>query len=340
MITVDAPVHALVVLGAGAGDDLVGWRALKPKRLVLVEPNPELARVLAKKIRAQAGEELVIKACVARDSNSAELRLLSMALESGLYVPGETLRECWPNIAVTRTHGVEAEPIARLVSGLGLSPEENNVLILDAPGAEVELLQALMASPESRVFSTINVRTAPQPLYESNACQETVEAVLRSALYDLKQAEKSDVSPHVNLSFTLDSRAVLIAERDGKIAELEQQLHELAQAKDQEITALRAELAQSSGAQERLAEDKEALITSKVTLAKENADLQAKLVQLQKQLEDQMAKTTALEFTNKQLESTNQELTARQALMNEELVKAEAQLELIKDLLLKDEVRL
>jgi chromosome segregation ATPase len=201
------------------------------------------------------------------------------------------------------------------VSGLGLSPEENNVLILDAPGAEAELLQALLASPESRVFSTINVRTAPQPLYESNACQETVEAVLRSALYDLKQAEKSDVSPHVKLSFTLDSRAVLIAECDGKIAALEQQLHELAQAK--------------------------------VTLAKEKSDLSAKLAQFQKQLEDQTAKTKALESTNKQLESTNQqlestnqELTARQALLNEEIAKTEGQIELIKDLILRDEARL
>jgi FkbM family methyltransferase len=340
MITVDAPVHALIVLGAGAGDDLSGWRALKPKRLVLVEPNPELARVLAKKIRAQAGEEVIKKACVVQEVSTVPLQVLSMAFESGLYAPGKALRECWPNIAVTSTPQVEAEPIARLVSGIRLSPEENNVLILDAPGAEAELLQALLASSESKVFSTISVRTAPRPLYESNACQETVEAVLRSALYDLKQAEKSDISPHVNLNFMLDSRAVLIAERDSKIAALEQQLHELAQARKQEITALRAELAQSNDAQKCLAEDKEALITSKVTLAKENADLQAKLVELQKQLEDQMAKTTALESTNKQLESTNQELTARQALMNEELVKAEAQLELIKDLLLKDEVRL
>jgi hypothetical protein len=276
-----------------------------------VEPNPELARGLTKKIRSQAGEEVITKAYVVQEVSTVPLQVLSMAFESGLYAPGKALRECWPNIAVTSTPQVEAEPIARLVSGIGLSPEENNVLILDAPGAEAELLKALLASPESKVFSTISVRTAPRPLYESTACQETVEAVLRSALYDLKKVEKSDISPHVNLNFMLDSRAVLIAERDSKIAALEQKLHELAQARKQEIT-------------------------SKVTLAKEGADLQAKLVKLQKQLEDQMAKTTALESTNKQLESTNQELTARQALLNEEISKAEGQIELIKDLILRD----
>lgn len=530
MSATHTPIHTLLVVGAGAGDDLATWRALKPKRLVLFEPNPDLHRVLAKKIRAQAGEELIAKVCVAKDANAAELQVLSMAPESGLYAPAKALREFWPNIAVTKTVQVEAEPITRLVSGLGLNLEENNALILDAPGAEAELLRALMASPESKVFSTISVRTAAKPLYESDASQETVEAVLRAAFYDVKEAQESDVSPHVSLSFTLDSRAVSIAERDGKIAALEQQMQELAQAKEkeklnlaaqvtqlagqlegvqaelnqsklanQELESARAlleqqkrelreskdrEIAQLTDARDTLSKEKVDLIATRDTLAKEKADLTAARDTLTKEKSDltavreilakeksdlaaHVAKVSSelegvqtelnqsklanqeLESTKVQLaqakdreiaglrneitefvtardtlskeksdltvtrdrlvkeradlmssrdtlvkekadlitacdalakekvelsglrdallkekvalteqlgalqaqlqdhrgkvqllETTNYELTARQALMNEELIKAEAQLELIKDLLLKDEVRL
>lgn len=338
-------VHTLLVVGAGAGDDLAAWRAQKPKRLVLVEPNPELARVLSKKIRAQAGEELITKACLARDANTAGLQILSMALESGLFSPAKALREFWPNLAVAKIIQVEAESICSLVSGLGLNPQENNALILDAPGAEAELLQALMASPDSKSFSTISVRTAPKPLYESGTCQETVEAALRSAFYDPKQAEESDVSPHVSLGFTLDTRAVLIAERDSKIALLEQQLRdlakakdqeiaaleqqtrELAQAKDEEITALRSDLAELSVAQSVLLKEKSDLLASRDTLTKEKSNLIAARDTLAKEKEDLAAQITQLVG---QRESIRTELDQTR-LANQKIQSAKAQLAQAKD---------
>lgn len=82
-----------------------------------------------------------------------------------------------------------------------------------------------------------------------------------------------------------------------------------------------------------LAKEKVELSGLRDALLKEKVALTEQLGALQAQLQDHRGKVQLLE-------TTNYELTARQALMNEELIKAEAQLELIKDLLLKDEVRL
>ena len=50
----------------------------------------------------------------------------------------------------------------------------------------------------------------------------------------------------------------------------------------------------------------------------------------------QQQEATTLQQRNQQLEIDNQENTLRQQLLQEELIKAEAQIELIKDLLLRE----
>ncbi len=50
----------------------------------------------------------------------------------------------------------------------------------------------------------------------------------------------------------------------------------------------------------------------------------------------QQQDATALQQRNQQLETDNQQNAIRQQLLQEELIKAEAQIELIKDLLLRE----
>ena len=58
---------------------------------------------------------------------------------------------------------------------------------------------------------------------------------------------------------------------------------------------------------------------------------------LQKQLADKTQELKSVQSTIEALKAENNELNHRQQLMNEELVKAEGQIELIKDLLLREQ---
>ena len=125
-----------------------------------------------------------------------------------------------------------------------------------------------------------------------------------------------------------DERNGLAAQRDG----LAKEKADLIAARD----ALANEKNQLVGQRDGLAKEKADLIAARDALAKEKGQLVSQLDGLAK---EKAAVEHSLNETLQQLESTrseNQELGNRQQLMQEELVKAEAQIELIKDLLLRE----
>jgi len=92
-----------------------------------------------------------------------------------------------------------------------------------------------------------------------------------------------------------------------------------------------------------LVQDKAALEKEKARLIQEAAEFEQQKAKLTKEtmalkvsLETQAKEFSATQLRCQELESINQNLENRQQLLHEELVKAEAQIELIKDLLLRE----
>lgn len=123
-------------------------------------------------------------------------------------------------------------------------------------------------------------------------------------------------------------------------AALGQQTLEIERARDQTIASLQNEKARLFSAREGLMKDLELANQQLESVVREKAAFGVQIAELQAQIEAQNDRAKTLELSNQQLKASNQELINRQALFDEELVKAESQIELIKDLLLRDESRI
>lgn len=160
-----------------------------------------------------------------------------------------------------------------------------------------------------------NERDAARTLAENHRAkneQLAGELILRAKLAQDRQAEIDTLTANRN------TQAKLAAER-------QQQIDQLTQGRDE----------QTRIAQERQARI-EALAADRDTLARTATERQEQLDQLTSQRDEARRRMQQQQDRLQALEAEGQETEMRQQLLQEELVKAEAQLELIKDLLLRE----
>jgi hypothetical protein len=122
------------------------------------------------------------------------------------------------------------------------------------------------------------------------------------------------------------------ADAQARIGVLEKEKGELSAARDQQAKLAQerqGQIEQLTQARDAEAKGKAETIAQKEALAKEKTDAIAERDESRQRLQDQQARM-------QQLETENTEARMRQTLLQDELVKAEAQIELIKDLLLRE----
>jgi len=280
----------LVVIGAGKGDDFAHWRALSPKRLWLCEPQQAFCEILEPQLSQTPGARLLPVAIVAGENQGepAPLYCNRLLAEASLFQPSDFFTDFWPNAGQTRASDVQTMGVEPLLQQMVPHKEKINVLILDAPGLELELLKA-MGREALLYFNTVVVRSGEEPLYQSQSasCRASVLQALGEMGFKLHADEVSEMTPHVSLWFEKDALAL-------------------------ELESLREEVLM--------------LRTEKTQLEKRAQELEGRLGEAERGREEQGKRA--------------QELETRQLLFNEELAKAEGQIELIKDLLLRDNARL
>jgi hypothetical protein len=396
----------VLVVGAGSGADLASWRALKPRRLLLLEPQSSMTRTLSSRLRPSASEALLEAALVTTDEPTAPLHVLSNPRESALSQPTGLL-EHFPNLKLRQIQDVPTVRLGQILGALGsdalsldaqpdaaeLPWPEGAVLIVEAPGVAACLasdLPHLLAR-----FEWVVVRCGEQALFEGDDDATALRAALEPIGFTRVHASDDAIPPYVEWLFQRQPMAPSVWQTHARLADVAAQCDRLTQervaqaarsealqAENQALTlardaglatqaelvaerdALAVQFANVTTAREALAQEKAELTGQRDALAKEKAELvaardgQAKLAaERQAQVEslgrekaeltaarDGLAKDKSslqaqLDEARQQLETgrqQQQELTTRQQLMQEELVKAEAQIELIKDLLLRE----
>ena len=233
--------------------------------------------------------------------------------------------------ALTRNNDLQAQLTAITQAQVGLQSELEEATKRHAQ-LEAER-DALVKAKE------VEITAKNQALAERDALAQA-KAQLQSQLEALEKAiAESQAQLHINSQVQSDLKGHLTAITQAQVglqseleeatkrhAQLEAERDALVKAKEVEIAAKEKAVAE----RDALAKAKEAenAVTTKAkterdALAKEKQILEAKHLESQKRLQ--------------QLESANQDLQNRQHLQHEELVKAEAQIELIKDLLLREQ---
>jgi hypothetical protein len=343
-------VHTIFVVGAARGGNLQDWRKLGSKRLVLTEAHPELATKLARCIDTTRGEEVWPLAITASDQEQAVLHTCNNPRFSSLHRPCE-LDSYFPHLKMIGEAVVSARKFGIALQQSVPAKGTDNLLVLAAPGQTTELIRS---TPPERLqaFDWIIVHADAVPLYEGDN-MEACLASLKAAGFDYVQEDTDTIHPE---------RIVLLKRNDtrvriGQLEDQEKQLtrdrasliaqHKMELDKATATLAEREKLASDCHAQlQALMQERDALSNAaaqhKIELAKATAELatQSKLaadrdVLLKKvslQNQERGSRITALD-------KQHTELQQRQVWLNEEMLKAEAEIEFIKEIFLKDSAR-
>lgn len=322
-----------LVVGASSGADLPALRRLASTRLVLAEAHPRQAEELGRHIDAGRGEEVWALAITAAPQPEATLHVMNNPRHSSLK-PAQGLEQHFPNLRPAGETRVPARSIAETVASLKLDPAGDHVLVIDAPGQAADLLGAL--SPEqTQAFAWIAVRTSGAPLYQGEKCHEDILALLERSGFDVHADDPEAIHPYGGVLARRDAARAEVGRLLARLQELEanhaQQARRLAEqaARIEALTKERDE----ARSQARPTADVDAQLRK---LAQER-DEQAKLAAQHKAELDKVSKQNQERGARiAQLENEHAELSQRQTLLGQEMIKAEAQIDLIKDVLLRD----
>lgn len=285
-----ASVNTLLVIGAGEAQNIDADWQNHYRRLVLVEPLPERAQFLRQTLGENPDVEVLEAAILpgATPGDTITLYEYNWPQATSRHQPAELL-QLFPGLKTERMWRVSALSPQELIQEIGLSPEGEHGLILEAPADEGPILAALVESNAYKWFSCIQLRYPAAGLYDTPEDPEAMLQALTACGFEIESQDRTDP----------DWPSISLVRNRWKIA--------LEEARET-IKALEAQLAEQAGAltaAEQLAEDRSRQLSER-----------------RQQLE--------------RMQQERAELEARQTLLKDELVRAEAQIDLIKDLLLKE----
>ena len=208
----------IVLVGAGKCHELAELRRLSPQRLLLIEAHPQQAEELRCRLHADAGEEVLSVAAVAKPATTSRLFQLNNLSESSIHSPANGLTEHFPNVRPTGELVVPAKDLASILRGMDVDPSRHNVLLFDAPGQVLELLKETPAQL-LQAFPTIVVRAGIVPLYDGDAGAEEIQAVLFQLGFDASGEDEDALYPHFHAWFTRNDDRI-------ELQRLEQLMHE------------------------------------------------------------------------------------------------------------------
>jgi hypothetical protein len=363
------PPSMLVHVGWGNGlGDLTQWTAWQvPQALVIESEESKLAACQAQALAlAQANGQTnpswqTLHATLAEQGGEQPYHVASNPSESGLLSP-DSLQHAWPHLQTVASPTVVTRSLDEVWKDISLqlplaASSQSTWLIIDClPAADilaggVSLLQSAqvvcarsllanraLVSDQMRAAGWTEVgwaesqhpafghawfsRDIALELDKASQRQEQLTAE-RDALTKAKEAE---TQAKTALQTQLESLTKDRSEQQAQLtkqtqaqADLQSELDKAKQLQAQ-LTAERDLLSKAKEAETAL---KNKAISEKDALSKEKQTEASKYKENQERLQ--------------QLEAINQDLQNRQHLQHEELVKAEAQIELIKDLLLREQ---
>ena len=313
-----APTGLILHIGAGRCSELPDYLAENPRRVLLVEPQKDRARSLAGQAREHAEVEVMPAAVDVAGNSNGKLKIFNLRDYCSLRTP-TGLHDSFPGLRKVREVDVETVEISDLVASESLSPDESHRLVIDAPGEEADIVIALATAGLLTGFQRIDLHCGIARLYEGGESSSEVLERLSAYGYEV-QASKSEVDadrPHVitRLSPIKRENMALQEKVEKLVEEHERVKSELAQAekdRDEARTALQE-------AQERL---------KKVTESRDS--LQARENERNRQLAERQQEL-------QRIQADDAERREREERMQEEIARAEAQIDLIKELVLREE---
>jgi FkbM family methyltransferase len=262
------PIDAIVHLGAGRCSELDGYLAQQPRRLLLVEADPQLAEDLKNRTKDRESVKVTC-AAIAGLSGPATFNRYNL-LEANSLHSASGLLELFPGLKTVEQLKVDAIRPDSLLNQLNLNAAQENLLVMDLPGEELPVFKALQQSQKLHLFSQVILHCGCQALYEGSEPAARILEWLRDEGYDLV-AEDPGVDPD-HLCWTLRRNVMQL-----RNLELTEQL-ERSIKKNQEVVNQVAAL-----------QDRVETLTKKLDVQKKNAEeTETQIEQLKKACDEQI----------------------------------------------------
>jgi hypothetical protein len=334
----DTPT-CVVHIGAGPGAELPGLLALGAKRLVLVEGDPATADEL--ELAAGPSAE-VLRAVVSPGGGPANWHTVSVPGLSGLRPPTSALQRLYPRLRSELGPTRRSVTLAELLTPLGLDPTASNLLLLDLPGSEDALLATL---PEALLtsFEWIELRGCAEPLYEGASVADAALRRLQAHGYELVAQDLDRRPAWPRRLLRLDRQRVERQKLAQEIAELtiqrSREVDALTQARDEqailaaERLKLLEQVTQARDSQAKLAAERQAQL-AKLVAARDQAEQVT--IELRIEIERLQRAAHERDVQLAELEAQLADAARREKAFSDEMTRAAAQIDLIKDLLLRE----
>jgi FkbM family methyltransferase len=318
---------AIVHIGAGSGAELADWQRSGAQRIVLVEPDPEKAADLRRRASGVAAVE-VVEAAVATEGGRGQIRLFnfpqlnSLREATGLY-------RSMPGLQQTGHADVEVLTAEQLLDSIGIAGQAHNWLVIEAPGEEAALLDQLQRAERLHFFAHLFLTAGRESLYEGAQSAQDLREVLESNGFDAAGKPDDADADWTRIHFVLDRRALECKRLETQLAEANQARTEAEEQHRVRIAELEAEVATQRKKAEELAGELQSTRAEVEKLNQSLDDLKSAKAQFEQLSNDQARQ---IEEYQKQ----QSELDERQTMLDAEVERAEAQLELMKDVLIRE----
>lgn len=338
------PCTGLIQVGAGNGSALAGERFYRIPRLLAIEADDLAFSYLANNFQNRPGWTM-LKALVSDQESESSFYVASNPNESGLLDP-EGLKAVWRNLGCLEIRAQAATTLSAVMQHESHA-EAYNWLCIDCLPA-TRILHGLEKKLEQ--FDVIDLRVLDQAagVLDQGCAKAETDALLEPLGYQAGFVEEGANPNVLRVLYVRDGNRRLEIQteclRQQYEFETEQQLRqdneELMQGKAQlekDKADLVAERDEQEGRAQQLVQKIEQLTQAKAVAEKLAAERTQQAEQATKARDEQSTLFNERLAKLQQLEKINLELDAKQQLMNEELLKVTAQIELIKELFLREE---
>ncbi len=170
-------MQSILHIGAGQASELPQMLKTGAEKIVLVEPNPEMAEQLRQRT-AKHPQVTVVEAAITTDPLNNKLQEYNLPEVSSLY-PATGLKTLFPGLKVKTTHQVATLTPEQLLADHGPQTGEQAMLSIQVPGEEHAILQSLMNTDHLKQFCELSVNANPTPYFEGSvAAEKTLQALV------------------------------------------------------------------------------------------------------------------------------------------------------------------
>ena len=322
-------MDTLVHFGAGQCSELDAHLAFRPQKVLLVEADPQVAAALQART-AQLQNVQVISGAVAGSAGPCVLYRYNLPGASSLH-PATGLLQLFPGLREVDEIPVDAVAPTTLLQPLQLAPHGEKLLVIDLPGEELPVLEALWGANALQLFSQVKLRCGREPLYQG--CVPAVQILRWLEEHGFSLLSEDDTEDPDCPCWTLQRNVLQLrnlelanqaADLQSQLTGLQEQLKQLDQTRAEQAKKIaeQQELVeqanQAKAAQEKIASDRHAQIQQLTQARDEQAKLAGdRQAQLDTLRQERDAATKQLAEQKTQLEQANQAKAAQEKIASD-----------------------